>query len=64
MFPSWLKTVLIVVGVVAVIGFVVFLWLLVAGADMKNRRDNQSRIEDKEKLQDNFQINNDKRNKP
>lgn len=63
MLPSWLKTVFIVVGVVAVIGFVVFLRLLVAGADMKNRRDNQSRIEDKEKLQDNFQINNDKKDK-
>lgn len=64
MLPSWLKTALIVIGIVAVIGAVLFLWLLVAGADMKNRRDNKSQKEDIEEAPENFQINIDQRDKP
>ena len=37
MLPSWLKTMLIIGGIVAVIGVVVFLWLLVKGADMRRK---------------------------
>ena len=38
MLPSWLKTTLIVGRIVAVVGTVVFLWLLVRGANVSRRR--------------------------
>lgn len=38
-FEPWMKTTLIVVGIVFLIAIVVFLYLLIAGADESRRRD-------------------------
>ena len=48
-FHPWMKTALIVIGVVVLIAIVVFLYLLIAGADESRRKDRNKDRQDGEK---------------
>lgn len=48
-FQPWMKTALIIVGVVLLIAMIVFLYLLIAGADESRRKDRYKDRQDKEK---------------
>ena len=44
-FQPWMKTALIVVGVIVLIAVVIFLYLLIAGADESRRHDRHDKHE-------------------
>ena len=48
-FQPWMKTALIVIGVIVLIAMVVFLYLLIAGADESRRHERHVRRKDEKR---------------